>query len=199
MTTHTNEANAANAVNEAKEDAGMTRTDPASVPNSRTGHAPTPTRRLLEALNWAPADIGSPAVRWTVNVLAWAGAVLVLLSGLIHLKLWINGGYQGISVIGPLFLIQGIAGILIAVALGIFRRMWLILVGAGYCVATVAGLLISVNFGLFGFKDSLLVPYATSSMIEEFIGGGVLLAAAIVFLAGRPWRARSERVWPPAQ
>ena len=176
----------------------MTRTDPASVPNSRTGHAPTPTRRLLEALNWAPADIGSPAVRWTVNVLAWAGAVLVLLSGLIHLKLWINGGYQGISVIGPLFLIQGIAGILIAVALGIFRRMWLILVGAGYCVATVAGLLISVNFGLFGFKDSLLVPYATSSMIEEFIGGGVLLVAAIVFLAGRPWRAQSsERVWPP--
>jgi len=123
----------------------------------------------------------------------------VLLSGLIHLKLWINGGYQGISVIGPLFLIQGIAGILIAVALGIFRRMWLILVGAGYCVATVAGLLISVNFGLFGFKDSLLVPYATASLIEEIIGGVVLVAAAIIFLMGRPWQARNERVWPPAQ
>jgi hypothetical protein len=196
MTTHANEANEAI---EAKEDAGRTRTDPASVPNSRTGHAPTPARQLIEALNWAPAQIGSPAVRWTVNGLAWAGAILVLLSGLIHLKLWINGGYQGISVIGPLFLIQGIVGILLAVALGIFRRLWLVLAGAGYCVATAAGLLISVNFGLFGFKDSLLVPYATSSMIEEFIGGGVLLATAIVFLAGRPWQARNERVWPPAQ
>lgn len=193
MTIHANEAN------EAKEEAGMTRTDPASVPNSRTGHAPTSTRQLLEALNWAPAQISSPAVRWTVNILAWAGAILVLLSGLIHLKLWINGGYQGISVIGPLFLTQGIVGILLAVALGLFRRLWLVLAGAGYCVATAAGLLISVNFGLFGFKDSLLVPYATSSMIEEFIGGAVLLAAAIVFLAGRPGQARNGRVWPPLQ
>jgi hypothetical protein len=182
----------------AKEDVGMTRTDPASVPNSRAGHAPTPVRQLLEALNWAPAQIGSPAVRWTVNVLAWAGAILVLLSGLIHLKLWINGGYQGISVIGPLFLVQGIVGVLLAVALGLFRRLWLILVGAGYCVATAAGLLISVNFGLFGFQDSLAVPYATSSMVVEFIGGGVLVVAAIAFLAGRPWRGQgSERVWPP--
>jgi hypothetical protein len=35
-------------------------------------------------------------------------------------------------------------------------------------------------------------------MVEEFIGGGVLVVAAIAFLAGRPWRAQgSERVWPP--
>jgi hypothetical protein len=66
-------------------------------------------------------------------------------------------------------------------------------------VATAAGLLISVNFGLFGFKDSLAVPYATSSMIEEFIGGGVLLLTAVALLAARPWRLRRiGRVWPPA-
>jgi hypothetical protein len=177
----------------------MTRTDPASVPNSaRAGRAPIAIRQLLEGLNWAPAQIGSPALRWTVNVLAWAGAIGVLLSGLIHLKLWINGGYQGISVIGPLFLAQGIVGILLALALAWLRRLWLVLGGAGFLVATAAGLLISVNFGLFGFKDSLAVPYATSSMVEEFIGGGVLVLTAIVFLAGRPWRERgSERVWPP--
>ena len=178
----------------------MTRTDPARAPGSaRAGRAPAPGRRLLEALNWAPAQLGSPALRWTVNVLAWAGAIAVLLSGLIHLKLWIDGGYQGISVIGPLFLVQGIVGILLAVALGVFRRLGLVLAGAGYCVATAAGLLISVNFGLFGFQDSLAVPYATSSLVEEFIGGGMLLVAAIVFLAGRPGQARNERVWPPVQ
>ena len=181
----------------AKEDAGMTRTDEAQVPNSaRTGHTTGPAGQLLQALNWRPAQIGSPTVRWTFNVLAWAGAILVLLSGLVHLKLY--GSYQGISVIGPLFLAQGIVGILLAVALGVFRRMWLVLAGAGFCVATAAGLLISVNFGLFGFQDSLAVPYATSSMVEEFIGGGVLVVAAIVFLAGRPGqRPGSERVWPP--
>jgi hypothetical protein len=179
------------------EDAGMTRTDEAKAPDSaRTGHPTSPIRQLLQALNWRPAQIGSPTTRWTFNVLAWAGAILVLLSGLVHLKLY--GSYQGISVIGPLFLAQGIVGILLAVALGVFRRMWLVLAGAGFCVATAAGLLISVNFGLFGFQDSLAVPYATSSMVAEFIGGGVLVVAAIIFLAGRPWhRPGSERVWPP--
>jgi hypothetical protein len=183
--------------NHTKEDTGMTSTDPARVSHSgHAGQATSSPRQLLQALNWRPAQIGSPAARWTINVLAWAGAVLVLLSGLIHLKL--HGSYQGISVIGPLFLAQGIAGILLAVALGVFRRLWLMLAGAGYCVATAAGLLISVNFGLFGFKDSLAVPYATSSMIEEFIGGGVLLVAAVALLAARPWRRRGgERVWPP--
>ena len=175
----------------------MNRTDRAQVPNSAdTGQTTTQIRQLIQALNWRPAQIESPATRWTVNVLAWAGAILVLLSGLVHLKLY--GSYKGISVIGPLFLAQGIVGILLAVALAGFRRMWLVLGGAGFLVATAAGLLISVNFGLFGFQDSLAVPYATSSMVEEFIGGGVLVVAAIAFLAGRPWRAQgSERVWPP--
>ena len=175
----------------------MNGTDQAQVPNSaRAGQTTTPVRQLLQALNWRPAQIESPATRWTVNVLAWAGAILVLLSGLVHLKLY--GSYKGISVIGPLFLAQGIVGILLAVALAVFRRMWLVLGAAGFLVATAAGLLISVNFGLFGFQDSLAVPYATSSMVVEFIGGGVLVVAAIAFLAGRPWRGQgSERVWPP--
>lgn len=181
----------------AKEEVGMTETDEAQVPHSaRTGRTPSRVRQLLQAAAWRPAEIGSPTARWAVNVLAWAGAILVLLSGLIHLKLY--GSYQGISVIGPLFLAQGIVGILLALALAVFRRMWLVLGGAAFLVATAAGLLISVNFGLFGFQDSLAVPYATSSMVVEFIGGGVLVAAAIAFLSGRPWRGQgSERVWPP--
>ena len=175
----------------------MTRTDTASAPNStHAGRGHSSPRQLLQAAGWRPAQIGSPTTRWAVNVLAWAGAILVLLSGLIHLKLY--GSYQGISVIGPLFLAQGIVGILLAVALAVFRRLWLVLAGAAFCVATAAGLLISVNFGLFGFQDSLAVPYATSSMVEEFIGGGVLVVAALAFLAGRPWTSEpgSERVWP---
>ena len=178
----------------------MTSTDPASVPHpARASHTTSSPRLLLQALNWAPSQVEPPALRWSVNLLAWAGSILVLLSGLIHLKLWASNGYQDISVIGPLFLAQGIVGILLALALGVFRRLWLIVAGAGYCVATAAGLLISVNYGLFGFKDSLAVPYATSSMVEEFIGGGVLVLTAVAFLAAQPWRRRRiERVWPPA-
>src|ERR1700760_670827 len=123
------------------EDAGMTRTDPASVPTSaRAGRTSISIRRLLEGLNWAPAQIGSPPPPGAGHRPGWGGAIGVLLSGLIHLKLWINGGYQGISVIGPLFLAQGIVGILLAAALGIFRRLWLVLVGAGDWVSTAGGL-----------------------------------------------------------
>jgi hypothetical protein len=192
VTIHRNDA-----TNDAKEETGMTRTDQAQAPDSTRARQTTGSvRQLLQALNWRPGQLGSPTTRWTVNVLAWAGAVLVLLSGLIHLKLY--GNYQGISVIGPLFLAQGIVGILLAVALAVFRRLWLVLGGAAFLIATAAGLLISANFGLFGFQDSLAVPYATSSMVEEFIGGGVLVVTALIFLAGRPWRAQgSERVWPP--
>jgi hypothetical protein len=188
MTSNTNHAN---------EDSGMTSTDPASTdpastgPASashpaRAGHAALSPRQLLWAAGWGPAKAAPPALRWSVNVVAVAGAVLVLLSALIHLKIY--GNYEHISVIGPLFLVQGIVGILLALALGVFRRLGLILAGAAFCIATATGLLLSVNFGLFGFKDSLLVPYATSSLIEEFVGGAVLLVAAALVLASRPWR-----------
>lgn len=171
----------------------MTSTDRASVRHSaRAGHATPSPHQLLRALNWGPAQAGAPAARWTINVLTWAGAVLVLLSGVIHLRLWADG-YQGISVIGPLFLAQGIVGILLAVALGVFRRLGLILAGAAYCVATAAGLLLSVYVSLFGFKESLAVPYAVSSLVEEFVAGGVLLIAAAAVLAARPWRRRDSK------
>jgi hypothetical protein len=188
MTSNTNHAN---------ENSGMTSTDPASTgpastgPASashpaRAGHAALSPCQLLWAAGWGPAKAAPPALRWSVNVVAVAGAVLVLLSALIHLKIY--GNYEHISVIGPLFLVQGIVGILLALALGVFRRLGLILAGAAFCIATATGLLLSVNFGLFGFKDSLLVPYATSSLIEEFVGGAVLLVAAALVLASRPWR-----------
>ena len=178
--------------NHAKEDSGMTSTNPASrgpVTASHpapAGHAAFSPRQLLWAAGWGPAKAAPPALRWAANVVAVAGAVFVLLSALIHLKIY--GNYEHISVIGPLFLAQGIVGILLALALAVFRRMWLVLGSAAFLVATAAGLLISVNFGLFGFKDSLLVPYAKSSLIEEFVGGAVLLIAAALVLASRPWR-----------
>jgi hypothetical protein len=182
---------------QAKEDLGMTSTDPAHLSKrAPAGHSARSPRQLMQVLNWGPGLAEPSALRWTANIEAVVGAILVLLSGLIHLKLY--GSYKGISVIGPLFLAQGIVGIVLAVALGAFRRLWLLLAGAGFCIATAAGLLISVNFGLFGFQDSLSVPYATSSLIEEFLGGGVLLTASVlVFVAG--WQARrrgGERVWP---
>ena len=54
-----------------------------------------------------PGPLNSPAARWAVNVLAVAGAALLVWSAVIHLKLW-GAGYRDISVVGPLFLIPWI-------------------------------------------------------------------------------------------
>ena len=69
-------------------------------------------RRAARLLVRGPARLKSPAARWAVNILALAGAVALVWSSVIHLQLW-SDGYQTISVIGPLFLIQGIVAILI--------------------------------------------------------------------------------------
>ena len=119
-----------------------------------------------------------------------AGAALLVWSGVIHLQLW-SEGYRSISVIGPLFLIQGIASIVLAVALVAFRRLVLLAAGAVLAAATAAGLLLSAGIGLFGYNESLAVPYAETSLVVEFTGAAVLAAAAAIVLAAPLLRRRS--------
>ena len=178
---------------------GRGRTSHSAAPGSAPVFAGRFERQLVRALNRRPAQLGPAALRWTVNIASWAGALLMLDSGIIHVRLWADGGYRGIAVIGPLFLVQGVAGILLAVVLGVFGRLWLMAAGAVLMAATAAGLLLSVNGGLFGYRESLAVPYAGVSLVEEAAGAVLLAAAAVLVAAGRPRSvARTVRVWPPA-
>lgn len=147
-------------------------------------------RRSLRLLLRGPATLTSPAARWAVTLLAVAGAGLLVWSGVIHLQLW-SDGYRSISVIGPLFLIQGIASIVLAVALVVFRRLVLLAAGAALAAATAAGLLLSAGIGLFGYQESLAVPYAETSLVVEFTSAAVLAAAAAIVLAAPLLRRRS--------
>lgn len=73
-------------------------------------------------------------------MLAVVGAGLTVWSGVIHLQLW-SEGYRHISVIGPLFLVQGIGSIVAALALVVFRRVFLLAAGAALMAGTGVGLL----------------------------------------------------------
>ena len=160
------------------------------VPHPESPGAPqSSTRRILALLAWGPARLRSPAARWAVNVLALAGAALIIISAIIHLHLW-DQGYSGIAVIGPLFLAQGVISIPFAVVLGVFRRLGLLAAGAALMAGTAAGLLLSVQVGLFGFKDSLAAPYAGMSLVVEFTAAGLLAAGAVLIAAARPAPAR---------
>jgi hypothetical protein len=149
------------------------------------------SRRAVGLALRGPATLASPAARWAVNIIALVGAALLVWSGVIHLELWADG-YRSISVIGPLFLVQGVGSIVIAAALALLRRLALIVAGALTLAATAGGLLLSVYVGLFGYQESLAVPYAQSSLVIEFTGAALLTALAI-FLLTVPTRSTVTR------
>jgi hypothetical protein len=142
---------------------------------------------IIRFLLRKPEALESRIARWTIFVLGATGGGFLVWSGVIHLELW-SDGYKDISVIGPLFLVQAIVCIILAVAIVALRWMALLAVGAATGVATAVGLLLTVHVGLFGFKESLSVPYAELSLAVEFTAAFVLLAAACVLALARPAR-----------
>jgi hypothetical protein len=129
--------------------------------------------------------LAGPAVRPgpLVSIAALAGAALLIWSAVIHLHLWATG-YRHIPTIGPLFLVQGIAGIVVAVAIAALRRPIVLVGGALFAAGTVGGLLLSVNVGLFGFQDSLRAPFAVQSLVVESIAFAVLGGTTVLVLTG---------------
>ena len=138
-----------------------------------------------------PGALASRPARWTVLVLTATGAGFLVWSGVIHLMLW-SDGYKDIRWIGPLFLAQGIASIVIAVAIVAFRWLALLAIGAVTGVATAVGLLLSANVGLFGFTENLAVPYAELSLAVEFTAAFVLLIGVCVLALGEPAMAAGK-------
>jgi hypothetical protein len=113
----------------------------------------------------------------------FAGGVLVIWLSYIHFHLW-HDGYSHIATIGPLFLVQSIAGLLVGLLVIAIRRVWTALLGIGFALATMAGFLISVEHGLFGFTDSWAAPFAGLAFTVEIVIAAVLAVAAVVCLFG---------------
>jgi hypothetical protein len=133
----------------------------------------------LDALLRRPADLRSVSWRAVITVMIAGGAVCTVGSGVIHLYLWGKQyGYRDIPTIGPLFLIQGIAAILIGLLVIVSRQVGVLLVAVALLVASVIALVLAIEVGLFGFRDSWLAPYAWTTFYEEIAGGVLLLAAA---------------------
>ena len=154
--------------------------------------------RVIRFLLRRPGALQSRIARWTVLALTATGAGFLVWSGVIHLELW-SDGYKDISVIGPLFLVQGIASIALAAAIVAFRWLALLVAGAVAGVSTAVGLLLTVYVGLFGYTESLTVPYATLSLAVEFTAAFVLLAGAVLLALAAPSRAAASAARVPSR
>jgi hypothetical protein len=146
---------------------------------------------MIRLLLRRPNALESRTARWTVLALTAIGAAFLVWSAVIHLQLW-GDGYSDISVIGPLFLAQGIGCVVLGVAIVAFRSLALLAAGAVAGAATAVGLLLTAHGGLFGYTESLSVPYATLSLAVEFTAAFVLLLATALLALGAPARAAAE-------
>ncbi len=93
-------------------------------------------------------------------------AALVLLGGLIHIQQFLDG-FSSIPIIGPMFLINGVASVLVA-GLLVWRSepLWILpaaMIGAG----SVAAILISRGPGLFGYISTTFEAPEALAVISE--------------------------------
>ena len=104
-------------------------------------------------------------------------AAAALVSALAHLRLWF-GGMRDVAVIGPAFLVNAVAGVVIA-ALVLRWRHWLPgLLVLGFGASTLGALVLSSTVGLFGHREPFEGPYVWVTAVAEVVcvvAGGLLV------------------------
>lgn len=120
-------------------------------------------------------------VRLAVRVL---GACLLVAAGWIHLYLY-NGGYSGISIIGPLFMAHAVTAFIAAAAILLAPTRllpWVCLAAGLFEAGALGSLVLSLTVGLFGFIESPSGPWVGTTIAVEatafvlFVGYGAFVA-----------------------
>lgn len=112
------------------------------------------------------------------------GGLLIVWSSYIHFHLWQKVGYRHIPTIGPLFILQTIAGLVTGILVIGVRRIWAAVLGAGFALSTLIGFLITVEHGLFGFRDQWSAPFGAQAFAIELVTILVLGIGIAVCLTG---------------
>jgi hypothetical protein len=96
-------------------------------------------------------------------------AIAVLVSALIHLKLW-KDVFRHTDTVGPAMLLNFFGGVVIAVLLVSWRHWLPVLLTVGFGVATFGSFIIATTSGLYGVH-------------EKWTGWEVFTAAAVEIIA----------------
>ena len=123
--------------------------------------------------------IGSARLATVCTALAAAG---VMLNAVTHLDLYVAGGFRDLDVIGPLFLLNAIVGLVIGVLMLVWRHWLPLLAAIGFSVATLVAFWISVVWGLFGIKETATGAPQILSQVAEV---AAIVAGLIALVASR--------------
>ncbi|CAN5900278.1 hypothetical protein BH23ACT12_BH23ACT12_12630 [soil metagenome] len=127
------------------------------------------------------------------EVALMGGGALLITSSVIQLLLW-SQSYRDIEPIGPLLVLLGIVGIILALVVVRFGNLGLALAGAIYLTATTVLLLLVTTLELLGYQDGLATPFSGGSIIVPLMG--VVLLAGTAWLISPPQR-KPRRVRSP--
>lgn len=118
-----------------------------------------------------------------IDVLRSLTATALLLSAVVHLDLY-GQGFGQLPTIGPLFLLNVVAGIGLAILVMVWRHWLPVGLAAGFGLVTVAAYWVSVVHGLFGVREvttgwsEVLAEVAEYSAIVCGLTAATLLRAA---------------------
>ncbi len=124
--------------------------------------------------------------RHIIDAGRWLTATSVLLTGAVHLRLWAEG-YRDVPAIGPLFLLNAGAALVIVVAVLRWRHWLPLLAAAGLGATTAAAFWASVVHGLAGVREN---PSGTVEIVAQIAEYAATLAGLTA--AGLLLRQRSE-------
>ncbi|MGH3098838.1 MAG: hypothetical protein ACRDMV_22855 [Streptosporangiales bacterium] len=140
--------------------------------------------RVLEAVRIERfAEAGTGRTRTVAGLRAITAAAL-LLSADVHLVLYL-GGFGQIAVIGPLFLVNVVAGLALALGVLLIRHPLVLLGAAGFGVATFGAYLLSATVGLFRLHETTWDTQAVLAAVAEIV---VIVGAVLVWVAERTGR-----------
>lgn len=125
---------------------------------------------------------------WVLRIVS---AVLLLAAGGIHLFLvvWGVGG-----ILGVMFVLNGIAGIVLAIAMLVVRGrllQWATVLSLLFMIGSLLALILALTVGLFGITETWDFMLVRETVIVESIGVVVLAVTTFVVLRAAPVARRT--------
>jgi hypothetical protein len=101
----------------------------------------------------------------TMRILTAAG---VLVSAFVHLWLWIDG-FRHIHVIGPAFMVNASAGIVITILLLRWNSWIPLFLAVGFGASTLGAFILSTTVGLFGTNEVWSGGWVMAAALSEVV------------------------------
>lgn len=135
-----------------------------------------------------------PGMSTVTTVARGLTAAAVLLSAVIHLDLWLLGVRT--SALGPAFLLNAVGGLVVALAVLVWRSALPLLAAMAFGAATLGAYVLSLTVGLAGVRNEWGDPLATAAAVAEAAAVLLALGALVTEHRGRTGVRGGRRARP---